>query len=66
MADETELEMAERKVREAGSQVARQREIIAEYRRGGVTVRRAERLLAAFEATLAENQKHLAHLQGAE
>lgn len=62
MTEETELELAERNVREGEANVVRQREIVAVLRRGGYTGSRPERLLAVFEATLAEHRKHLAGL----
>jgi hypothetical protein len=63
MSKETELEVAERKVREGEVNVARQREIMGVLRRGGYTGSRPERLLVAFEASLAEHREHLASLQ---
>jgi hypothetical protein len=62
-SEETELEIAERQVREAESLFGRQREVVAEYRRGGVTVARAERLLATFEASLAKKRERLANFR---
>ncbi|HLY06814.1 MAG TPA: hypothetical protein VKR31_13810 [Rhizomicrobium sp.] len=65
MTEETELELAERNVREGEANVLRQQEIVAVLRRGGYTGSRPERLLAVFEASLAEHRKHLASLQRA-
>ena len=60
MTNETELEIA---VRDGEATVARQREILLMLRRTGYVGGRAERLLAAFEARLAEHRKRLSDLQ---
>ena len=56
---ETELEMAERHVREGEAHVARQRDLVAELRRDGHDTEQAEQLLTTFEATLAQHRKGL-------
>lgn len=56
---ETELEMAERHVREAEAHVARQEETVQQLRRDGHDTKQAEALLTTFEATLVEHRRGL-------
>lgn len=59
MPPETELEMAERHVREGEIHVARQNELVEQLRTDGHCTRQAEELLAEFEAILTEHKAHL-------
>ena len=56
---ETELEMAERHVREGIKHVRRQEAIVAELRRDGHETATAEALLRTFEQTLASHEQGL-------
>jgi hypothetical protein len=58
-AEETELEMSERHVREGEAHVQRQSEIIAELSKGGHPTQDSEALLNIFEQLLASHRKHL-------
>ena len=59
MPRETEIEMAERHVRQGQAHVARQSELVEQLRVDGHDTRQAEELLTEFEAILTEHRKHL-------
>ena len=63
IAVETELDMAERHVREGEHHVASQRELLAELRKDGHPTDTAERLLENLEDLLELHREHLARLQ---
>lgn len=63
MPGETELQMAERHVRDGERHVASQREILSHLRNHGHPTELAERLLANLEELLAMHREHLAHLK---
>jgi hypothetical protein len=60
---ETPLELAQRRVREAEVQVARQRERIAELAHEGRDTTQAEAILGTFETTLRFMRQDLANCQ---
>lgn len=60
MPHETEIEMAERHVREGEIHVARQIDLLEQLRLDGHNTGQAEELLTEFEAILTEQKKHLA------
>jgi hypothetical protein len=62
-ADETELEMTERHVREGERHIASRMEILAHLRMHGQDTDLAERLLANLEDLLAMHRAHRARLQ---
>lgn len=59
---ETNIEMVRRHVREGRAHVARQREIVADFRKRGLPTSTAEQLLYEFEDTLGEHERHLERL----
>jgi hypothetical protein len=63
---ETELEMAERHVREGAAHVARQKELLEQLRRDGHDDTQAEELLTVFEATLQEHRDDLERIRAKE
>jgi hypothetical protein len=63
MRNETELEMAQRHVREGRLHVAGQRELVAVLRVDGHPTLEAESLLKVFEQTLAAHIEHAARLR---
>jgi hypothetical protein len=63
MEEESELDMAERHVREAEAHICRQKEIIDELRRDGHPTEAAENLLRVFEVTLESHRQGLARIK---
>ena len=61
---ETELEMAERQVRQVNKHIARQLEIIQRLRSDGYPTARAERVLANFENVRQIHEAHFKRLLG--
>ncbi len=59
MMEETELEMAERHVREAVAHIASQRELIDQLHFNGHNTAQAETLLLTFESTLEQHRAGL-------
>jgi hypothetical protein len=59
MKRETELEMAQRHVRQGEARVAAQRELVEELRRDGHDMTQAEKLLVTFQTTLASHRRAL-------
>lgn len=66
MRHETELQMAERHVRQGEVNVARQGQLIEQLRIDGHDTREAEELLAEFEAIFTEHKKHLERIRAAQ
>ncbi|MCJ2090791.1 hypothetical protein MKK88_33130 [Methylobacterium sp. E-005] len=64
-ANETELEMVRRHIREGAGQLASQRFLIARMRMNGILTEEAERLLLAFEDTLKQHDAHLPRIDDA-
>ena len=64
-ADETELEMVRRHIREGAGQLASQRFLIARMRMNGIPTDEAEALLATFEDTHRQHEAHRARIAGA-
>jgi hypothetical protein len=64
-SEATDVEVAERLVRDGEARVSRQREVITRLHCSGYTGKRPERLLAVFEASLAADRERLANLRGA-
>jgi hypothetical protein len=63
MIGEIELDVVERQIHEEEENVRRQREIVTILCRAGYVGGRPQRLLAEFEASLAEQRERLASLQ---
>jgi len=66
MSKETELELAERHVREGEANVAGQRGVVSLLNSVGQSTGRAERLLFSFELKLAASRDHLIRLRAAD
>lgn len=64
-AEETELAMVRRHVREGGMHVARQRALVDRLKGDGLPVEEAEALLATFEELQRQHEAHLARAEGA-
>lgn len=63
-AEETELEMVQRHVREGEGLVTRQRALIARLGASGLPTGEADRLLDEFEEMQRLHEDHLARIQG--
>jgi ribosomal 50S subunit-associated protein YjgA (DUF615 family) len=64
-ANETELEMVRRHIREGAGQLASQRFLIARMRMNGIPTEEAEALLATFEDSHRQHEAHLARIENA-
>jgi hypothetical protein len=62
MAQETELEMTQRDVREGAGHVARQKELLVQVTEKGRNTKENRELLLILEESQAAHEKHLAHL----
>jgi hypothetical protein len=62
-ADESELEMVRRHVREGAGHVAAQRALVIRLREHGLPTAEAETLLATFEDSQAQHEAHLARAE---
>ena len=62
-ANETELAMVQRHVRDGRRHVARQRAIVAKFRAAKLPLELAERTLANLEAVQQEHEAHLSRLE---
>jgi len=63
-AEETELEMVRRHVREGGEHLANQRALIARLRAAHLPTEEAEGLLDTFEELQRQHRAHLARIEG--
>jgi hypothetical protein len=63
-AEESELAMVRRHVREGEMHVARQRAVVDRLRAEGLPVAEAEALLATFEDLQRQHEAHLARAEG--
>ena len=62
MAAETELETTQRHVREGAGHVARQKEMLAQFKEKGSNTKEIRELLLILEESQAAHEKHLARL----
>ncbi|TIT10886.1 MAG: hypothetical protein E5W74_15015 [Mesorhizobium sp.] len=61
--DETELEMVQRHIREGREHIARQYEIIEEFKTKGFPTEEAEQMLKTLLALQRQHEEHLAHVR---
>ncbi|QGY05916.1 hypothetical protein MMSR116_31505 [Methylobacterium mesophilicum SR1.6/6] len=64
IAQETELEMVRRHIREGAGHLARQRFLIARMRMDGISTEEAETLLATLEDNHRQHEAQLARIVG--
>lgn len=61
--DETELEMVQRHIQQGREHIARQYQIIEEFKTKGFPTEEAEEMLRTLLALQRQHEEHLAHVQ---